>query len=157
MKRAFATGIWRLGIATALAGGLSLALFPSCARSSGRVGASSAAITTHADNPFAGAIGYVNPGYQAEVQTYAAQQTDATSKAKVMTVSGGGGDVTDCSQWGTFQVGGGEYIIQQNEWSGDFGSSPRACVNRTSREAPRILHAALATAASFDFSREMSR
>ncbi|HSW32792.1 MAG TPA: hypothetical protein VLH36_04165 [Steroidobacteraceae bacterium] len=37
------------------------------------------------------------------------------------------------------------------------GSSPSLCVNRTPREAPRILQAALATTASFDFSRDMSR
>jgi excisionase family DNA binding protein len=36
-------------------------------------------------------------------------------------------------------------------------SSPQLCVNRTSREAPRMNHAALATATSFDFSRDMSR
>jgi hypothetical protein len=36
-------------------------------------------------------------------------------------------------------------------------SSPYLCVNRTHGEAPRMLHAALASATSFDFSRDMSR
>jgi type I restriction enzyme S subunit len=37
------------------------------------------------------------------------------------------------------------------------GSSPDLCVKRTHGEAPRLLHAAVATTASFDFSRDMSR
>ena len=37
------------------------------------------------------------------------------------------------------------------------GSSPELCVNRTHGEAPRLLHAASATTASFDFSRDMSK
>jgi YD repeat-containing protein len=41
--------------------------------------------------------------------------------------------------------------------AGRLRSSPVLCVNRTSREAPRILQAALATTTSFDFSRDMSR
>ena len=36
-------------------------------------------------------------------------------------------------------------------------SSPEWCVNRTHGEAPRVLHAALATLTSFDFSKDMSR
>ena len=41
--------------------------------------------------------------------------------------------------------------------AGSVRSSPVFCVNRTPREAPRMFHAALATATSFDFSRDMSR
>jgi len=38
-----------------------------------------------------------------------------------------------------------------------FWSSPHLCVNSTHGEAPRVLHAALASATAFDFSRDMSR
>jgi hypothetical protein len=40
---------------------------------------------------------------------------------------------------------------------GSLWSSPLLCVNRTLREAPRVNHAAWATATSFDFSRDISR
>jgi cellulose 1,4-beta-cellobiosidase len=51
-----------------------------------KTGTSSSAVAVHVDNPFAGAVGYVNPDYQAEVSAFANQQSDATLKAKMATV-----------------------------------------------------------------------
>jgi cellulose 1,4-beta-cellobiosidase len=45
------------------------------------------AAEAHQDNPFVGATQYVNPLWQAEVQSEAATQSDATTKAKMATVA----------------------------------------------------------------------
>jgi len=72
----------------ALVAALGLILSLSCNFASSAIGSSSAAASAHVDNPFSGAAWYLNPDFQAQVQTTAAQQSDTTLKAKMLNVAG---------------------------------------------------------------------